>query len=92
MICHLHTICGLHRRRHPAGAEVRAEAFRSVLSMLDISAWWRAQAGPADAGALLVAVDYTPEADRPWRQEHRQGWPTPSTSKAGSHDQPPQHR
>ena len=55
----------LRRCESPGEAEEWAEAFRSVLSMLDISAWWRVQIDPADADAMLAAVDYTPEAGRP---------------------------
>lgn len=52
----------LRRCESPAEAEVWAAAFRSVLTSLDIAAWWRVRIDTADAGALLVGVDYQPLA------------------------------
>lgn len=50
----------LHRCETAAEAELWAAAFRSVLASLEITDWWRVRIDPADAGALLVGVDYQP--------------------------------
>jgi hypothetical protein len=50
----------LRRCESDAEAAIWADAYRAVLASLGITDWWRVRIDPADAGALMVGVDYEP--------------------------------
>lgn len=55
----------LHRCADEAEAQMWAGAYREVLRSLGIAGWWRVRIDSADAGALLVGVDYEPRGGQP---------------------------